>query len=115
MLATGTQDLLTDRVSAGLDGEGAVVVVGDFWLHVLVGRDELCEAGEHVEHGDGFADLEQWLDLGADVLDQLLDAVVTHADDLVVRVFELLVHLYQVQRLTLNEFATFEGIDENLG
>jgi hypothetical protein len=115
MVATATQDLLTDGVSAGFDGEGGVIVVGDFRLHVFAGCDELCEAGEHVEHGDALADLEQRLDPGAYVLDHLLNAVVTHTDHFVVRVFELLVHLDQVQRLALDEFAAFKGIDEDLG
>ena len=94
-------------MTARLDPD-AVCEVRSF---VLAINSRMSKSCDHIEKRNTFADLEKVRDVSAEVLNQVLDGLITHRNNLEVRILNPLIQLHKIQCLTFDETISLIAID----
>lgn len=102
-------DLFTNWVSSRFDGKD----IRQFRPDVFVASGELRKGSKHIEHGYSFAHFEKDGYFRADIVDKALNRLITHVDDLIMRVHNLLVQLDEVKGLAFYAIFPAVYVDED--
>ena len=102
--------LFSDGVSSTFDSEG----LSQLWPTIILYGYQLRESSGDIEQCNGITDLEQRGDLSTETLDEIPDASIAHLEHFMMRVYDFLVPLQEIQSLTLNHVPLFEDVDKDI-